>query len=167
MPPEIETPVGAEDPAANPKATLTSHLTGLTPPPADVEADEAEEAADAAAGVKLPKTLKDSLAMLNEAQAMQPENKAATKMRDGVIERLRAHIHALSQGPTCKALTAEGHAALAATSTSHADEIHLTLLCRSDRVVADRLAALEKENADLREQLAATKPKPSKQPQSI
>ena len=136
---ELETSVGPGK-NARPGHTPpdTSHLKDLLVP-GEAEAEEASELADAAAGVRLPKTLKESLAMLSEVQGMSVRDKSDAAMKVAMLERLRAHIHALSQGPASKPITTLGHMALAAASSEHAEDIHLTLLRRTDAVVARRL----------------------------
>ncbi|MEN6533360.1 MAG: hypothetical protein ABFD89_06835 [Bryobacteraceae bacterium] len=161
MPPELETPVqtpelvraglaNEDNRPAEVKAN-TSHLQGLIlPGAAEAEAEEYGAVAEHVEGVKLPRTLKDTLALLAEVQGHQPKDRAEEKVKALMLEKVSAHLHVISQGPTCKPISTSGHAALASASSDHADEIHLTLLCRSDRVVADRLA---KDAATLEEML--------------
>lgn len=106
------------------------------------EAGDEEAATDAAVeSVKLPKSLKETLALLADGQAYSPKDKADAKRKVAMLEKLRGHAHALSQAPACKPISGAGHAKLASVSSSHAEEIHLTLLRRTDRIVDARLKA--------------------------
>ena len=154
-----ETPAetGAESQAkplqTSEEKALTSHLANVTLP-AETEADEAQEIKDEA-NCKLPKTLKESLALLAEGQDYQPKNAFEAKVKAAKLEKLRDHIHALSQGAATPAILGTAHTELTAVHSDHAEEMHLTLLRRSDRIVDNRLKRDAETIADLRKQLAA------------
>lgn len=158
MAPEIETPVDTAEmvngqalaggqqmaQATSGAASLTSHLRGvMLPSAAELGGEESSEAKDKVAKVKLPKSLKEALAMLAEVREHRPADPEEAKLQTAMLERLREHVHALSQGPTCKPLTVSAHQALSRASSAHAEDIHITQLCRTDRIVEKRL----KENA--------------------
>jgi hypothetical protein len=91
---ELETPVGTpeiESPA-------TSHLRKVRLP-IDAQSEEATELTEALADMNLPGTLRESLQMLKEVGAWEPEGKTGAKLKRAKMKRLAAHVHALSQGP--------------------------------------------------------------------
>ena len=150
--PAGETPV-AGDLRTAAELAKTSHLDNVTLP-GQADDGDPDDVQGGAPDIKLPRTLKESLALLAEGQAVAPENAGEAKVIAGQLEKLRAHIHTLSQGPTCKPISSETHTNLSRSSSSHAKEIHLTLLARSDRFVAELiadLAAAEKKISDLTE----------------
>lgn len=130
-------PVVAGDNRPAELQALTSHLANVTLP-TDPEA-EAEELIHAVDGVKLPKTLKDTLKMLDEAQQSKPTDARDEKRKVLLLEKLTEHIHALSQGTPPPVIQGEQHTVLTSAHSAHAEDIHLTLLCRTDRIVAERL----------------------------
>jgi hypothetical protein len=92
-----ETPVTAAE-----EATLTSHLKNVVLPGA-AEAEEAGEISDAVeaiSDVKLPKSIAATITMIRDRQAIQPKSKKEAAVKEASLFRLRAHLHALSQGPT-------------------------------------------------------------------
>ena len=131
---------------------LTSHLKNVELP---VEDDAAETAQQEVTEIKLPKTLKATLELISETQDSRPTDIAGEKRKNLLLERLRAHAHALSQGIPAPAITGDDHTELTASHSSHAEEIHLTMLSRTDRIVADRLKRDAETIADLRAKLAA------------
>lgn len=133
---------------------LTSHLQNVTLPDADEESGESGD--DKEVGeLKLPKTLKATLELIAEGQDSRPTDIAGEKRKNLLLERLRAHAHALSQGIPAPAITGDDHTELTASHSNHAEEIHLTMLSRTDRIVADRLKRDAETIADLRAKLAA------------
>jgi hypothetical protein len=156
MPPETETAVIQETPAS-----LTSHLQGVVLAEAG-ESGEVKDASESVASLGLPRTLKGSLAFLAEVQARQPNDSREADAKQALLTRISGHLHTLSQGPTSPPITVSGHKALAGASSDHAEDIHLTLLCRSDRVVAKRLEENAATIARLKKQIAELTAKPSK-----
>ena len=106
------------------------------------------------AETKLPKTLKATLEVLFEAQDYRPTSPRDEQRKTLLLERLRAHYHALSQGPASPLIQGDDHAELTGAHSNHAEEIHLTMLGRTDRIVADRLKRDAETIADLRKKLA-------------
>jgi hypothetical protein len=96
---ELETPVALAEVAAPDVpfafASLRAELAAR-----EREDSFAGEVAAAAEGMKLPATLGDALARLREITASRPADKSGQKAKAIQSEKLRAHIHALSQGPT-------------------------------------------------------------------
>lgn len=121
------------------EASLTSHLTDLKLEE-EAEQREPETISDADSDLKLPQTLADSLALLKQVGAEEVTDKRAGQVKEAKLTKIRLHVFNLSQGPVAKPMTQAGHAAMAASSTSHAEEIHMTLLSRGDLILAGRLA---------------------------
>ena len=94
--PGVETPVAIEETTAKEISFPTAHLRAEL---RDREADEAFAAkvTDTADGVKLPETLPETLAMLRQVQASVPKDKFESKVKGIKMERLRGHLHKLSQ----------------------------------------------------------------------
>ena len=143
-----ETPVDSVQ--AENKA-LTAHLRYAVLPGAAeaAEAGEVAEAVEAASDVKLPKTIEATIAAIRKAQATQANGKTEVAVKEAGLVRLRAHLHALSQGPTCGPITTTAHTTIAKSSSDHAVSIHMAQLCQSDKIVADRLADDAATIADL------------------
>jgi hypothetical protein len=133
----------------------TSHLAGAVAAAAEEAA--AEEVLPNVPDLKLPKTLKDAHAMLLEMQAAPAKSATESKTKSAQLEKLREHIFNLSQGPTAKPISAKSHVELSASSSDHAEEIHLTLLSRTDSIVAKRLAEDAATIATLKKQIATLK----------
>jgi hypothetical protein len=154
---ELETPVAE---AASAAATSyppsdTSHLRLVRLPAQDVAAVEESEVELTANGVKLPRTLKDSLEMLRGLRVQPIADKTEAKLHKAMMARLGAHIHGLSQGPTCKPILGKDHRAISAASSQNAEDIHLVLSARRDPVLARRLDEDAATIAGLNAKLAA------------
>ena len=135
----------------------TSHLANVALPSNE---DAGEDADDAAPDdIKLPKTLKATLDLINEGNAFQPTNPADAKRKIATLEKLRAHAHALSQGAPAPVIYGQNHRDLVSVGSTHAEEIHLTFVCRTDRIVDARLKADAQAIKDLTEKLAAAEAK--------
>jgi hypothetical protein len=133
-----ETPVdqkAAPDNRTAEEKAATSHLANVSIP----TAEEGEDVKDKGEEVKLPKTLKATLDLIAEGNAYQPTSAADAKRKAAAMEKLRAHAHALSQGTPAPVIYGKNHVEMVNTSSAHAEEIHLTFVCRTDRIVADRL----------------------------
>jgi hypothetical protein len=95
---ELETPVS--DVEAREHGRLISHLKDVALPYA-AEAAEAAEVAEAVEGIsaaKLPKSIATTIAMIREGMAVRPKSKTEAAVKEAGLERLRAHLHAISQG---------------------------------------------------------------------
>ena len=138
----------------------TSHLVNVALPSTE-EAGESEDEA-APEDIKLPKTLKATLDLISEGNAFQPTTPAEAKRKIAVMEKLRAHAHALSQGTPAPVIYGQNHRDLVSVGSTHAEEIHLTFVCRTDRIVDARLKADAQLIKDLTEKLAAAEAKIAK-----
>jgi hypothetical protein len=136
---DTETPVDSVQ--AENKAR-TAHLRDVVLPGAAeaAEAGEVAEAVEAISDVKLPKTIEATIAMIRQGQAIQADGKTEVAVKEAGLVRLRAHLHTISQGPTCGPITTAAHTTIAKSSSDNADSIHMTQLCQSDKIVAARLA---------------------------
>jgi hypothetical protein len=96
---ELETPVAVSEVVAPlgpfARASLLAELATR-----EREDSFSGEVAAVAAGVKLPATLKETLAMLREVQASRPKDKFEAKVRAIKLEKLAAHHLLLCQGPS-------------------------------------------------------------------
>ena len=134
------------------EASLTSHLQGLRLSE-EAEAREPETVDDS--DLKLPRTLAETHALLTQVRMLPIASKREDLVKQSKLTKIRAHLHALSQGPVSKPITIAGQSALAKSSADHANEIHLTLLSRTDRIVSDRLAADALTISQLQKQIEA------------
>ena len=101
---QIETPISETE--AREHENLIAHLKFAVVPGA-VEAAEAvkiEEAVEAISDAKLPQSIAATIAMIREGMAVRPGNKTEAAVKEAGLVRLRAHLHAISQGPTCKSI---------------------------------------------------------------
>ena len=101
---ENETPVSETE--AKQHAALIAHLKYAVLPGAAEAAEAAEvaEAVEATADGKLPKTIAATIALIHEKQAVQPKSKTEAAVKEAGLVRLRAHLHAISQGPTAPSI---------------------------------------------------------------
>lgn len=98
MPERISHPAPA--PVSNER--LTNHLRRYEvqiDPDAAAEMERSEVSGHLATTLHLPATLKESLSLLAATSAGTPRDKFEIKIKAAKLEKLRAHIHALSQGP--------------------------------------------------------------------
>lgn len=137
-----ETETLVSDQEAREHDGLISHLKFAVVPGAveAAEAKELDEAVEEISDAKLPKTIGATIAAIREAMSVHPQNKMEVKVNDAWLVRLRAHLQAISQGPTCGPITTTAHGDIARTSSDHAEDIHMSALCRADSIVAKRLA---------------------------
>jgi len=122
-----------------PRSALTSHLVGLKLAE-EAEAAQPETISDADSDLKLPRTLAETHTLLNSVRQQMITSKREDLIKQAKLAKLRLHLFNLGNGPVVKPITEQGQAALAKSSSRHAEEIHLTMLCRGDRIVADKLA---------------------------
>jgi hypothetical protein len=95
---ELESPI-AETPAPSPSRAFASSSLAAELRARAADKALAEKVTDTADGVKLPETLAESLALLRQVQATAPKDKFESKVRAIKLQRLAAHVHALSQSP--------------------------------------------------------------------
>ena len=143
-PEETSAETAAEQKAAPDNRTaeekaVTSHLANVSVPTPEEAAAEGEDVEDKGEDVKLPKTLKATLDLIAEGNAYQPKDANDAKRKAAALEKLRAHAHALSQGTPAPVIYSKNYVDVVNTSSAHAEEIHLTLISRTDRIVANRL----------------------------
>ena len=161
VPPETSAETPADDKATPPdnrtaeEKAATSHLANVTLPTSEEAAEEGEETDTKADDIKLPKTLKATLELIAEGNEYQPKNAADAKRKESTMEKLRAHAHALSQGTPAPVIYGKSHVELVNVGSAHAEEIHLTFISRTDRIVADRLKRDADTIKDLKDKLKA------------
>jgi hypothetical protein len=97
---QLETPVS--DTEAREHGRLISHLKNVLLPGAyeAAEAAEVAEAVEAISDAKLPNSIADTITRIREGMAVRPGSKVEAKVKEAGLVRLRAHLHAISQGQT-------------------------------------------------------------------
>jgi hypothetical protein len=112
---EVEKPVAPSaisdpaEPKVMPEARLVSHLANVElPTDFDARAQSEREEISETIG-NLPDTYSAALAALHEANAIIPKDKFEAKVKAAKLERLRGHVHALSQAPAAPTVNSATH----------------------------------------------------------
>ena len=112
---EVETPValslipGPEAPGTVPDARLVSHLANVELPDDHDQLAQADRAEVSEAVGNVPATYAEAVAALQAANAIVPTDKFMARVKEAKLERLRGHVHTLSQGPASPAVNPLAH----------------------------------------------------------